>query len=165
MNVVWGETAGVAGQLWLLCPILFILQGFEAYLGLSLLNTAFIGMISEWQVVSCGMLLVIMAVGNFLKHCQDSQDKVKVQGKDEKSKEQRGTWIRYGHGGLMRKEGRKRGNCCICLLFASAVFNTFHSFLPCQGLSYSATHSLTRIITSCYINNKALSFSRLSTRG
>jgi hypothetical protein len=26
MDVVWGETAGVDGQLWLLCPILFILQ-------------------------------------------------------------------------------------------------------------------------------------------
>ena len=28
MDVVWGETAGVDGQLWLLCPILFILQVF-----------------------------------------------------------------------------------------------------------------------------------------
>lgn len=26
MDVVWGKTAGVAGQLWLLCRILFILQ-------------------------------------------------------------------------------------------------------------------------------------------
>lgn len=26
MDVVWGETAGVDGQLLLLCPILFILQ-------------------------------------------------------------------------------------------------------------------------------------------
>ena len=26
MDVVWGETAGVDGQLWLLCPILFTLQ-------------------------------------------------------------------------------------------------------------------------------------------
>lgn len=26
MDVVWGETAGVAGQLLLLCPILFVLQ-------------------------------------------------------------------------------------------------------------------------------------------
>ncbi|XP_044485401.1 transmembrane protein 120 homolog isoform X2 [Mangifera indica] len=26
MDVVWGETAGVDGQLWLLCPMLFILQ-------------------------------------------------------------------------------------------------------------------------------------------
>ena len=28
MDVVWGETAGVEGQLWLLAPILFILQVF-----------------------------------------------------------------------------------------------------------------------------------------
>ncbi|KAG5059826.1 hypothetical protein JHK87_000855 [Glycine soja] len=26
MDVVWGETAGVDGQLWLLCPILFTLK-------------------------------------------------------------------------------------------------------------------------------------------
>ncbi|KAJ1385832.1 Tyrosine-protein kinase, active site [Sesbania bispinosa] len=49
MDVVWGETAGVDGQLWLLCPILFILQGFEAYVGLLLLKTAFVGVVSEWQ--------------------------------------------------------------------------------------------------------------------
>ncbi|CAL5376018.1 unnamed protein product [Camellia sinensis] len=28
MDVVWGETAGVDGQLWLLAPILFILQKY-----------------------------------------------------------------------------------------------------------------------------------------
>ncbi|XP_020598730.1 transmembrane protein 120 homolog [Phalaenopsis equestris] len=65
MDVVWGETAGVEGQLWLLYPILFILQGFEAYVGMLLLRTAFVGVISEWQVVVCGALLVLMAVGNF----------------------------------------------------------------------------------------------------
>ncbi|RVW46702.1 hypothetical protein CK203_113651 [Vitis vinifera] len=31
MDVVWGETAGVDGQLWLLCPILFILQHMWVY--------------------------------------------------------------------------------------------------------------------------------------
>ncbi|KAH9774767.1 TMPIT-like protein [Citrus sinensis] len=50
MDVVWGETAGVDGQLWLLCPILFILQGFEAYVGLLLLKTALVGVVPEWQV-------------------------------------------------------------------------------------------------------------------
>ncbi|XP_020685371.1 transmembrane protein 120 homolog isoform X2 [Dendrobium catenatum] len=65
MDVVWGETAGVEGQLWLLYPILFILQVFEAYVGMLLLRTAFVGVISEWQVVVCGVLLVVMAVGNF----------------------------------------------------------------------------------------------------
>ena len=38
MDVVWGETAGVDGQLWLLCPILFILQVMSAKLGHYLLN-------------------------------------------------------------------------------------------------------------------------------
>ncbi|PKA50203.1 hypothetical protein AXF42_Ash017795 [Apostasia shenzhenica] len=70
MDVVWGETAGVEGQLWLLCPILFILQGFEAYVGMLLLRTAFVGVVSEWQVVACGALLVLMAVGNFANTVQ-----------------------------------------------------------------------------------------------
>lgn len=65
MDVVWGETSGVEGQLWLLCPLLFILQGFEAYIGLLLLRTAFVGAVFEWQLVVCGALLVLMAVGNF----------------------------------------------------------------------------------------------------
>ncbi|KAH9774768.1 TMPIT-like protein [Citrus sinensis] len=55
MDVVWGETAGVDGQLWLLCPILFILQGFEAYVGLLLLKTALVGVVPEWQHVNFGM--------------------------------------------------------------------------------------------------------------
>ncbi|XP_024043970.1 uncharacterized protein LOC102617958 isoform X4 [Citrus sinensis] len=54
MDVVWGETAGVDGQLWLLCPILFILQVFEAYVGLLLLKTALVGVVPEWQeIVLC----------------------------------------------------------------------------------------------------------------
>ncbi|KAG6488005.1 hypothetical protein ZIOFF_056763 [Zingiber officinale] len=56
MDVVWGETAGVEGQLLLLCPILFILQGFEAFVGLLLLRTAIVG------VIVCGILLVLMAI-------------------------------------------------------------------------------------------------------
>ncbi|KAK1325093.1 hypothetical protein QJS10_CPA01g00473 [Acorus calamus] len=70
MDVVWGETAGVEGQLWFLCPILFILQAFEAYVGLLLLKTAVVGVVSEWQVVVCGILLVLMAVGNFANTVQ-----------------------------------------------------------------------------------------------
>lgn len=31
MDVVWGETAAERGQLWLLCPILFILQVVGKY--------------------------------------------------------------------------------------------------------------------------------------
>ncbi|PKI69491.1 hypothetical protein CRG98_010124 [Punica granatum] len=86
MDVVWGETAGVAGQLWLLCPILFILQGFEAYVGLSLLKTAFVGVASEWQVVFCGMILVFMAVGNFVNTVKTLMTKSRFKAKMKRTK-------------------------------------------------------------------------------
>ncbi|KAH7513620.1 hypothetical protein FEM48_Zijuj11G0000200 [Ziziphus jujuba var. spinosa] len=86
MDVVWGETAGVHGQLWVLCPILFILQGFEAYVGLLLLRTAFVGFVSEWQVIFCGILLVLMAVGNFLNTVQTLMAKSRFKAKMKRSK-------------------------------------------------------------------------------
>ncbi|CAK9158279.1 unnamed protein product [Ilex paraguariensis] len=86
MDVVWGETAGVKGQLWLLCPILFILQGFEAYVGILLLKTALAGVASAWQVVTCGILLIIMAVGNFINTVQTLVTKSQVKAKMKKSK-------------------------------------------------------------------------------
>eukprot|EP00262_Sarcandra_glabra_P001066 TRINITY_DN11065_c0_g1_i1.p1 TRINITY_DN11065_c0_g1~~TRINITY_DN11065_c0_g1_i1.p1 ORF type:complete len:368 (-),score=38.91 TRINITY_DN11065_c0_g1_i1:33-1136(-) len=86
MDVVWGETAGVEGQLWLLCPILFILQGFEAYVGLLLLRTALDGVVSEWQVVVCGILLVLMAVGNFANTVQTLMLKSRFKAKMKRSK-------------------------------------------------------------------------------
>ncbi|KAH7560824.1 hypothetical protein ACOSP7_016759 [Xanthoceras sorbifolium] len=86
MDVVWGETAGVDGQLWLLCPILFILQGFEAYIGLLLLKTAFVGVVSEWQVIFCGILLVIMAIGNFTNTVQTLLVKSRFKAKMKRSK-------------------------------------------------------------------------------
>ncbi|KAI3904492.1 hypothetical protein MKW98_014672 [Papaver atlanticum] len=86
MDVVWGETAGVDGQLWLLCPILFILQGFEAYVGLLLLKTAMVGVVSEWQVIVCGILLVLMAVGNFANTVQTLMAKSRFKAKMKKSK-------------------------------------------------------------------------------
>ncbi|XP_057735929.1 uncharacterized protein LOC130951293 [Arachis stenosperma] len=86
MDVVWGETAGVDGQLWLLCPILFILQGFEAYVGLLLLQTAFVGVISEWQVIFCGILLVLMAIGNFTNTVQILMTKSRFKAKMRRSK-------------------------------------------------------------------------------
>ncbi|TYG42789.1 hypothetical protein ES288_D12G285500v1 [Gossypium darwinii] len=72
MDVVWGETAGVDSQLWVLCPILFLMQGFEAYVGVLLLNTAFFWVVPEWQINFCGLLLVVMAVGNFINTVQNS---------------------------------------------------------------------------------------------
>ncbi|CAM8884580.1 unnamed protein product [Rhodiola kirilowii] len=86
MDVVWGESAGVKGQLWLLCPILFILQGFEAYVGLLLLRADFAGVVSEWQIVFCGMLLVLMAVGNFSNTVQTLLAKSRFKAKMRKSK-------------------------------------------------------------------------------
>ncbi|CAL9081168.1 unnamed protein product [Musa textilis] len=89
MDVVWGETAGVEGQLWLLCPILFILQGFEAYVGLLQLRTAFVGVCCEWQVIVCGILLVLMAIGNFANTMQTliAKSRFKAKMKRTRSKQ------------------------------------------------------------------------------
>ncbi|XP_057535306.1 uncharacterized protein LOC130813485 isoform X1 [Amaranthus tricolor] len=86
MDVVWGETAAERGQLWLLCPILFILQGFEAYVGLLLLQTALAGVSSEWQVVFCGFLLVLMAVGNFANTVQTLLVKSRFKAKMKRTR-------------------------------------------------------------------------------
>ncbi|XP_057507443.1 uncharacterized protein LOC130790498 [Actinidia eriantha] len=86
MDVVWGETAGVEGQLWLLAPILFILQGFEAYVGLLLLKTAVVGGVPEWQVITCGILLIAMAVGNFANTVQTLMAKSRFKAKMKKNK-------------------------------------------------------------------------------
>ncbi|KAG4118454.1 hypothetical protein ERO13_D11G017100v2 [Gossypium hirsutum] len=86
MDVVWGETSGVDGQLWVLCPILFVMQGFEAYVGLLLLKTAFVGVVTEWQVICCGILLVLMAVGNFINTIQTLMTKSRFKAKMKRSK-------------------------------------------------------------------------------
>ncbi|CAN1139186.1 Transmembrane protein 120 homolog [Linum perenne] len=86
MDVVWGETAGVDGQLWLLAPILFILQGFEAYVGLQLLRTAFVRVVTEWQIIFCGILLVFMAAGNFSNTVQTLLTKSRFKAKMKMSK-------------------------------------------------------------------------------
>ncbi|KAK4433212.1 Transmembrane protein [Sesamum alatum] len=86
MDVVWGETAGVEGQLLLLCPILFILQGFEAYVGVLLLKTALARFSSDWQVITCGILLIIMAVGNFANTVQTLMTKSRVKAKIKRGK-------------------------------------------------------------------------------
>ncbi|KAL1813649.1 hypothetical protein DCAR_0626009 [Daucus carota subsp. sativus] len=86
MDVVWGETAGVDGQLWLLCPILFTLQGFEAYVGVLLLQTAVVGVVPEWQVVTCGILLIVMATGNFVNTVQTLLVKSRFKAKMKKGK-------------------------------------------------------------------------------
>ncbi|CAL5060829.1 unnamed protein product [Urochloa decumbens] len=86
MDVVAGETAGVEGQLLLLYPVLFILQGFEAYVGVLLLQTALHGLASEWQVVVCGILLVVMAVGNFVNTVETLVLKLRFKAKMKRAK-------------------------------------------------------------------------------
>ncbi|KAL6848490.1 hypothetical protein ACP4OV_021784 [Aristida adscensionis] len=86
MDVVAGETAGVEGQLLLLYPVLFVLQGFEAYVGVLLLQTALHGLASEWQVVVCGILLVVMAVGNFVNTVETLILKLRFKAKMKKAK-------------------------------------------------------------------------------
>ncbi|XP_062224368.1 uncharacterized protein LOC133922863 [Phragmites australis] len=86
MDVVAGETAGVEGQLLLLYPVLFILQGFEAYVGVLLLQTALHGLASEWQVVVCGILLVVMAVGNFVNTVETLILKLRFKAKMKRAK-------------------------------------------------------------------------------
>lgn len=89
MDVVWGETAGVEGQLLLLCPLLFLLQGFEGYVGFLLLRTAHTGIIPEWQVVVCGILLIAMAIGNFANTVDTLMTKSRFKAKMKKSKSKR----------------------------------------------------------------------------
>nr|CAB3482160.1 unnamed protein product [Digitaria exilis] len=91
MDVVWGETAGVEGQLLLLCPLLFLLQvwGFEGYVGFLLLRTAHTGVIPEWQVVVCGILLIAMAIGNFANTVDTLMVKSRFKAKMKKSRGKR----------------------------------------------------------------------------
>lgn len=91
-----------------------VAQGFEAYVGLSLLKTAFVGVVSEWQVcwtclscliypfvlnslrlrhgrlawqvVFCGMLLVFMAVGNFVNTVKTLKKKSRFKAKMKRTK-------------------------------------------------------------------------------
>ena len=97
MDVVWGETAGVKGQLWLLYPLLFVLQvrgtpgvegvetetpgcaslqAFQFHIGLQLLSVAIYERF-EWQVLrqlwvaswSCEN----QCVGHSLQWCLDDE--------------------------------------------------------------------------------------------
>ena len=86
MDVVAGETAGVEGQLLLLYPVLFTLQVFEGYVGVLLLKTALHGLASEWQVVVCGILLVVMAVGNFVNTMETLMLKLRFKAKMKRAK-------------------------------------------------------------------------------
>uniref|UniRef100_A0A0D6R1I6 TMPIT-like protein n=1 Tax=Araucaria cunninghamii TaxID=56994 RepID=A0A0D6R1I6_ARACU len=61
-------------------------KGFEGYIGLLLLRTAIVGGNSEWQVVVCGILLLIMAVGNFANTVETLVTKSRVKARIKRSK-------------------------------------------------------------------------------
>ncbi|RWR80885.1 transmembrane protein 120 [Cinnamomum micranthum f. kanehirae] len=61
-------------------------KGFEAYIGLLLLKTAVAGVVSEWQVIVCGMLLVVMAAGNFINTVRTLMVKLRFKAKMKRSK-------------------------------------------------------------------------------
>ncbi|GFZ15993.1 TMPIT-like protein [Actinidia rufa] len=61
-------------------------KGFEAYVGMLLLKTALVGVVSEWQVITCGILLIIMAVGNFANTVETLVAKSRVKEKMKRSK-------------------------------------------------------------------------------
>lgn len=86
MDVVWGETSGVKGQLWILYPVLFTLQAFQCYIGALLLQTAIVEDNCEWQMVVCGLLLIAMAFGNFFNTIATLVTKAKIKAKMKKMK-------------------------------------------------------------------------------
>ncbi|KAL0382506.1 UNVERIFIED_CONTAM: Transmembrane protein [Sesamum calycinum] len=59
---------------------------FEAYVGVLLLKIALAVFSSEWQVITCGLLLIIMAVGNFANTVQTLMTKSRVKAKVRKGK-------------------------------------------------------------------------------
>ncbi|BBM98578.1 transmembrane protein 120 [Marchantia polymorpha subsp. ruderalis] len=86
MDVVWGETSGVKGQIWVLYPLLFLLQIFQFSIGALLLRTSITEDESEWQMVACGLLLLIMAVGNFSNTVATVVAKAKIKAKMKQTK-------------------------------------------------------------------------------
>ncbi|CAL5327916.1 unnamed protein product [Camellia sinensis] len=67
-------------------PFYSYYSGFEAYVGILLLKVALAGVVSEWQVVTCGVLLIVMAVGNFANTVQTLVAKSRFKAKMKKTK-------------------------------------------------------------------------------
>ncbi|KAL3699820.1 hypothetical protein R1sor_017842 [Riccia sorocarpa] len=86
MDVVWGETSGVKGQIWVLYPLLFTLQIFQFSIGALLLRTSILEDEAEWQMVACGLLLLIMAVGNFSNTVATVVAKARIKAKMKQTK-------------------------------------------------------------------------------
>jgi hypothetical protein len=64
------------------------MQGFQFFIGLLLLRTAILEVSFEWQVVACGLLLIIMAVGNFVNTVATLVAKAKIKAKMKKKGKQ-----------------------------------------------------------------------------
>nr|CAB3480008.1 unnamed protein product [Digitaria exilis] len=62
---------------------------FEGYVGFLLLRTAHTGVIPEWQVVVCGILLIAMAIGNFANTVDTLMVKSRFKAKMKKSRGKR----------------------------------------------------------------------------
>ncbi|KAH9560190.1 hypothetical protein CY35_06G093900 [Sphagnum magellanicum] len=63
-------------------------KGFQFFIGLLLLRTAILEVSFEWQVVACGLLLIIMAVGNFVNTVATLVAKAKIKAKMKKKGKQ-----------------------------------------------------------------------------
>ncbi|KAH8959400.1 hypothetical protein BDL97_06G076200 [Sphagnum fallax] len=63
-------------------------KGFQFFIGLLLLRTAVLEVSFEWQVVACGLLLIIMAVGNFANTVATLVAKAKIKAKMKKKGKQ-----------------------------------------------------------------------------
>ncbi|CAM6092749.1 unnamed protein product [Calypogeia fissa] len=104
MDVVWGETSGVKGQIWVLYPLLFILQLFQFSIGCVLLHSSIVEDSSEWQMVVCGLLLIIMALGNFSNTVATVVAKAKIKAKMKQTKQM---LQRMSSSGLASSIGKK----------------------------------------------------------
>ncbi|CAL5379968.1 unnamed protein product [Camellia sinensis] len=67
-------------------PFYSCYSGFEAYVGILLLKAALAGVVFEWQVVTCGVLLIVMAVENFANTVQTLVAKSRFKAKMKKTK-------------------------------------------------------------------------------
>ncbi|KAI3796432.1 hypothetical protein L1987_39103 [Smallanthus sonchifolius] len=82
MDVVRGESVGVKGQLWLLLPILFVLQAFEAYVSVLLLQTGVFAFMSSNENESNALLLLRLIWGDIAKKCKKDIDDILRGPKD-----------------------------------------------------------------------------------
>lgn len=65
LDVVAGESSAYTGMMWLLYPVLFLLQAWQVHTGAALLQyCADVGPAADWQACAACALWLIMAAGN-----------------------------------------------------------------------------------------------------